>query len=255
MAVSPEEFTGPLNEAFDKVREIIGQIIDKFNAGVKHINDWSFVLGPLMIPISDGLNKVSEGLSKLYKLIVYALEHQVPIVALVYQSFNWVDGVQRPLNGVYTQQGPAAGQPPAYHNEDLADWQGAAKTVYDSKVSDQRSAISAMETKADNISKWLMGIAQANVDYMLELAKLATGFLGALTTAAIDAASVVDIPFSVDKLSGAIGNLVTGGLNLLVDIANRFMQTLGQIRDTDSWMNDNALPAGHWPQAVYPQGA
>lgn len=109
-------------------------------------------------------------------------------MALVYQSFNWVDGVQHPLNGVYTLSG--AGQLPAYHNEDLADWQGAAETVYDSKTSDQRSAIGAMETKADNISKWLMGIAPANVDYMLELANLATGFLGALTTAAIDPASV-----------------------------------------------------------------
>lgn len=45
------------------------------------------------------------------------------------------------------------------------------------------------------------------------------------------------------------------GLNLLAEIANRFMETLGRIRDLNSWMNDKALPASRWPQAVHSAGA
>lgn len=258
MSVNPDDFLQPLERAFESVEKTIIDIVNRFNAAVSHVNDWKYVLAPVIMPIISGLDAVADGLVKLQKLIDYALKHQMPIVSLIYQSFKWIDGIQRPLNCVYSQKElniAQADSGPSYHNEELAEWSGTAKSVYDSKVSEQHDAINAMASKADSISKWLIEIAQANVDYMVQLAKLANGFLGALTKAAIDACTVVDLPFSVDKLSGAIGNLVSGGLDLLVDVANRFMQTLGRIRDTSSWMNDNALPASKWPQAVHPSGA
>lgn len=247
---SADALVKPLQAEFDKVRDLIRQIIAKFNAGVNHINDNRFVLGPLMIPIKNSLDKVRDGLAKVQKLVAYALEHEVPIVSLVYQCFNWVNEIKRPLTGVYTQQNFHAGQPPAYHNENLAEWQGPAKTVYSEKVSAQTDAIAAMEKKADDISKWLLDIAQANVNYMTQLAQLVTRFLGDLTAAAIDAGSIVDLLQAVDKLATTVGNLVTNSLNLLVQIGDRVIQTFGQIRDLQSWMSDQSLPAGKWPQAV-----
>ncbi|MFD2472825.1 hypothetical protein [Amycolatopsis silviterrae] len=255
MPPTAEQLINPLEKAFDTVRRVIKQIIDKFNAAVDHINDWSFAFGPLMETIKIGMDNIKEGLDKVYKLIEYALRHQAPIISLVYQAFRWIDSVQHPLNGVYSQTNPGSTQAPSYHNEELAKWQGDAKTVYDGKVTEQVNAIDAMGTKADSISKWLMDIAQANVRYMSDLAGIADDFLGKIAEAAIDAATVVGIPFAVGNLSSIIGGLVTNGLNLLVEVANRFMETLSRIRDLNSWMNDKALPASRWPQAVHPAGA
>ncbi|WP_406641530.1 hypothetical protein [Amycolatopsis sp. WGS_07] len=254
MPVNPDELIRPLEEAFTSVSTAIKQIIDKFNAAVDHINDWIFLLGPVADTIKAGMDSIKGDLDKLYRLVEYALRHQMPIVSLVYQAFKWTDGIQRPLNGVYSQNAPGSSQAPSYHNEDLANWQGAAKTVYDSKVAEQVNAINVMGEKADAISKWLMEIAKANVEYMTKLAKLASNFLGAMASAAIDAASVVGIPFSISKLAGAVGGLVTDGIGILVDVANRFMATLSRIRDVNSWMNDKAFPASQWPQAVHSAG-
>lgn len=255
MPVDPDKLIQPLEEAFKTVNTVIKQIIDKFNAAVDHINDWSFLLGPVAEPIRAGMDSIKEGLDKLYKLVEYALRHQTPIISLVYQAFKWTNDIQRPLNGVYAQTSPGSAQAPSYHNEELAKWQGDAKAVYDSKVTEQVNAIDAMGAKADAVSKWLMEIAQANVEYMTKLADLVANFMAAVTSAAIDAASVIGIPFSVSNLASAIGGLVGDGIGMLVEVANRFMATLSRIRDLNSWMNDKALPAAQWPQAVHPAGA
>ncbi|WP_410672238.1 hypothetical protein [Amycolatopsis sp. cmx-4-68] len=49
---------------------------------------------------------------------------------------------------------------------------------------------------------------------------------------------------------GAIGGLVTNGINRLAEIATRLMGTLASVRDARGLMNDPRLPGGHWPQAV-----
>lgn len=85
---------------------------------------------------------------------------------------------------------------------------------------------------------------------MTELSKMATGFLGALVTAAIEGATVVGIPFAVKDLAGAIGTLVTQQLDNLVGIAKRFAEALSKVRDIMSLMTDMKLPDQGWPQAV-----
>jgi hypothetical protein len=127
---------------------------------------------------------------------------------------------------------------------------GEAATAYSQRLTAQNDAISAVSTKADSVSKWLMDIAKYNVDYMTELSKMATGFLGALVTAAIEGATVVGIPFAVKDLAGAIGTLVTQQLDNLVGIAKRFVEALSKVRDILSLMTDPKLPNQGWPQAV-----
>lgn len=85
---------------------------------------------------------------------------------------------------------------------------------------------------------------------MTELAKMATGFLGALVAAAIEAATVVEIPFAVKDLAGAIGTLVTQALDNLVGIAKRFVEALSKVRDIKALMAGDGVLLDTWPQAV-----
>lgn len=221
----------------DKARECA----DRFNAAVHHINDWRFVLGPTMLAIRPALDTVRDGLEKLFKLISTAVEHHTPVVSLIWQSFDWVEKVQAPVNGLTHQKTATF----------LANyWEGPAAGAYAERVTAQNEAIAAVATKADGVSKWLMDIAKYNIEYMTELAKMATGFVGALVTAAIEGATVVGIPFAVKDLAGAVGTLVTQALDNLVGIAKRFAEALSKVRDLMSMMTDGKLPGQGWPQAV-----
>src|SRR3954469_5134730 len=87
--MGPEAYTGPLDGMFGTIEGEIHKVIDKFNAAVHHVNDWKYVLGPALIWISDALTKVRDGLDKLVKLVQYAVEHHMPVVSLIVQSFSW----------------------------------------------------------------------------------------------------------------------------------------------------------------------
>ncbi|MET9629036.1 hypothetical protein ABZX92_16395 [Lentzea sp. NPDC006480] len=228
-----------LRTCFDGLEDKARGCADSFNKAVHHINDWRYLLGPAMIVIRPALEKLREYMDKVFKLIRTAVEHQIPVLALIKQSFNWLSEVQQPVNNL------------VHAKTHLAyEWEGAASTAYQDKVSVQNDAITAVGTKADMVSKWLMDIARYNVEYMVNLAQLATDFLGAFVGAAVEAATVVEIPFAVDALAGAIGDLVGKYLGTLVAIANRFMEALGKVRDLLSQMSDPKFNKGTWPQAV-----
>ncbi|MEV6873893.1 hypothetical protein [Amycolatopsis sp. NPDC051128] len=242
----PEEFTRPLDDLFGKVEAKIKEIIAKYNAAVHHINDWKYVLGPAMIWISDALGKIREGLDKLVKLVQYAVEHHLPVVSLIVQSFNWQDHVQKDVAAMAVAVETAA-------DPNLAYWEGGGASEYWKRAKTQRDAVEAVGGqggKADTISSWLIKIAQLNVEFMTGLVKLVADFLGEVVTAALETATVVEIPFAVKDLAGALGGLVTNSIGRLADIANLLMQTVGSIRDAKGLMNDSRLPGGQWPQAV-----
>lgn len=242
----PEEYTGPLDDLFGKVEAKVKEIIDKYNAAVHHINDWRFVLGPAMIWISDALQKIRDGLDKVMKLVQYAVEHHMPVVSLIVQSFNWQDHVQKDIS---TMVGSV--ETPADPN--LAYWEGGAASEYGKRAQKQREAVEAIGGqggKADAISSWLINIAKLNVNFMTGLLEMVANFLGALVAAALEGATVVELPFTVKDLAGAIGGLVTDAINRLGAIANQLMETVSSIRDAKGLMVDSRLPGGQWPQAV-----
>ncbi|MCP2198538.1 hypothetical protein LX90_002212 [Lentzea flava] len=234
-----EEMKGLFDRGFEGLEDKARECGDKFNAAVHHINDWRFVLGPAMLAIRPALDIVRDGLEKLFKLIRTAVEHHFPVVSLIVQSFRWIEDVQRPVVGL------------THDASDLVDnWTGEASAKYQRKITSQNEAIAVFATKADSVSKWLMDIAKYNIEYMTELAKMATGFLGALVTAAIEGATVIGIPFAVKDLAGAIGTLVTQALDNLVGIAKRFAEALSKVRDLMSLTAEPKFPNGNWPQAV-----
>jgi hypothetical protein len=238
---SSGELTNLFERGFQGLEDKARECAQKFNSGIDHINDWRFVLGPAMLVINPALDTIRDAMEKMFKLIRTAVEHHMPVVSLIWQSFNWVEKVQQPVNGLSHQPSDS------YL---AARWEGEAATAYSQRLTAQNDAISAVSTKADGVSKWLMDIARYNVDYMTELSKMVTGFLGALVTAAIEGATVVGIVFSVKDLAGAIGTLVTQALDNLVGIAKRFVEALSKVRDILSMMTDMKLPNQGWPQAV-----
>lgn len=238
---SSGEMTNLFERGFQRLEDNARECGQRFNNAIDHINDWRFVLGPAMLVINPALDTVREALDKMFKLIRTAVEHHMPVISLIWQSFNWVEKVQQPMNGL-------SHQPSDTYL--AARWSGEAATAYSQRLTSQNDAISAVSTKADSVSKWLLDIAKSNVDYMTELSKMATGFLGALVTAAIEGATVIGIPFAVKDLAGAIGDLVTQQLDNLVGIAKRFVEALSKVRDILSLMTDTKLPNQGWPQAV-----
>ncbi|SEP73672.1 hypothetical protein SAMN05216188_101329 [Lentzea xinjiangensis] len=237
----PEEMTNLFERGFQGLEDRARECAQRFNGAVDHINDWRYLLGPTMLAINPALDVIREGLEKMFNLIRKAVEHHAPVVSLIWQSFNWLEKVQQPVNGLGHQ---------AVDTDLAANWSGHAATAYSQRFTSQHEAMVAVATKADSVSKWLMDIAKYNIEYMTELSKMATGFLGALVAAGIESATVIGIPFAVKDLAGAIGTLVTQQLDNLVGIAKRFAEALSKVRDIMSLMTDMKLPNQAWPQAV-----
>jgi hypothetical protein len=235
-----------LDHLFGQIEDKVKEIIDKYNAAVNHINDWKYVLGPALIWISKALQTIRDGLDKIVKMVQYAVEHQVPVISLIIQAFNWQDHVQKDISAMAVSV-----ETPADPN--LAYWEGGGGTEYWKRAKTQRDAVEAIGGqggKADAISKWLIDIAKLNVDFMSGLVGMAANFLGKLVEAALEAATVVELPFTVENLAGAIGGVVTDGIKMLSTIASQLMGTVANVRDARSMLNDPRLPGGQWPQAV-----
>ncbi|MEV6237442.1 hypothetical protein [Lentzea sp. NPDC051838] len=227
-----------LDRCYDDLENKAVQCADRYNATVDHIFEWRFVLGPALPYVNRAMNNLRANMEKVFQLIRTAVEHHIPVVSLIVQSFKWLEDVQAPVNRLTHQK-----------NHLAQYWKGDAGAAYQDKIPPQNDAIAAIGLKADQVSKWLMDIAKYNVDYMVRLSKLATDFIGAMVGAALEAATVVEIPFAVDALATAIGTLVGDALHNLVDIANRFVEALSKVRDIMSLMSDPKLAQG-WPQAV-----
>jgi hypothetical protein len=236
--------TSVLNQDFRLVAEGVQHIVDNFNAVVNHVNDNRGILGPLILWIKNQLEHVKAFLVKVIELVKYAIEHATPVLSLVLQSFDWVAKVKTPMSDLSAP----AGTP---RDQNLAYWTGGAATTYTNKAIAQKGAIDDVTIKADFVSQWLFFIAQANVDYMVGLVTVVASVVGKLVQAAIDAATVVDIPWAIDQLSKQVGDLVTAAINDLTTTAKRFLQSVKDARDIQSQVGDHTkLPGGKWPQAV-----
>ncbi|MFC6022324.1 hypothetical protein ACFP2T_39970 [Plantactinospora solaniradicis] len=239
------ELTGPFNEAFQQIQEGIKKAVDGFNALVEKVNKWSWLLGaPALLWIKRNLDRVREALAKVVERAKYAVEHQAPVLSLIVNSFRWVGAVKTPVSDL-----SLASTEPA--DQDLPKWTGDAAIAYERKAGQQKGAIDDMVVKAEFISQWLFKIAQSNVDFALELAKIVTGLAKKIIEAAGEAAGVITIPLVVETLSDAVGGLVETGLNRLVEIGSRFVEALGNVRDINGQVGDHSkLPNGRWPEAV-----
>lgn len=239
------EFGEPFNKAFEQISDGAEKAVDSFNDLVDTIIDWGWLLGaPVLLYIKKKLDSAREKLIEVLDRVNYALEHQVPVLSLISTSFRWVGDVKTPVSGLsFATTEPS--------NENFAKWSGDAAGAHSAKMGKQKAAVDETVVKSEFISQWLFNIAKANVDYAVELAKIVTGLAGKFAQAAIEAGSVIDIPWAVSTLAKSVGDLVTAGLDNLLTIGQRFIDALGNVRDIATQVGDHSnLPGGAWPHAV-----
>lgn len=239
------EYRAPFLKAFEEVRTGVKKAIEEFNKIVDEVKHWAWLLGGAALWwIKNNLDAVREGLQKIIDRVRYAFAHELPVLSLITTSFSWVNEVKGPVSELsFTTTEP--------RDENLAKWTGDAASSYRDKANKQKAAVDETVAKAEFISQWLFKIAQANVDYAVELAKIVTSLAGKLTQAAITATTVIDIPWAIDTLAKSTGDLVTAGLDNLLSIGDRFVDALGNVRDLATQVGDHSkLPGGRWPEAV-----
>jgi phage-related protein len=241
-SAAEQDFLGPLEKAYRQVGEAINPLIDKFDAGVRHVYD---TMGPVVFIVKKHLDALVAGIKQLAALVKYAVEHHVPVVSLVVQSFRWLTEVQSPISDLSAPVMEA-------RNPDLEYWSGTGASVYWKKMSAQQGAINAVTAKAAYISEWLMKIATANVTFMTELAGTVIDILSKFVTISLDTLSIVAIPEAVGVLAKEVGNILAEGVKRMVGTADTFMKALSDARDIVSEVGDHTkLSGGKWPQAVY----
>jgi hypothetical protein len=118
-------------------------------------------------------------------------------------------------------------------------------------VPPQRDAVDALAAKAGFISEWLYAIAMANVTFVTELSTVIGRVLGEITTAAIETATIIDIPWAIDRLAAAVGAIVETAVNTLLSIVKRIVEAGENARKIVSDRVDyGKFPNGAWPQSV-----
>ncbi|GAA1363873.1 hypothetical protein [Catellatospora chokoriensis] len=239
------EYTEPFRKAFEQIRTGLDRAVEEFNKIVEQVKDWAWLLGGAALWwIKNNLDAVREGLQKIMDRARYAFDHELPVLSLITTSFTWVDQVKGPVSELsFTTTEP--------RDQNLAKWTGDTAASYRDKAAKQKAAVDETVAKAEFISQWLFKIAQANVDYAVELAKVVTGLVGKLIQAGVAATTVIDIPWAIDTLAESIGDLIEDGLNNLLTVGGRFVAALGDVRDLATQVGDHSkLPGGRWPEAV-----
>ncbi|MGA3489290.1 hypothetical protein ACK8GG_14900 [Micromonosporaceae bacterium DT55] len=244
-AIPDIEFGEPFNKAFEQINSGAEAAVEAFDDLVNRVRKWSVLLGiPVVLYLKNRLDSARDGLNEVLDRVKHALDHQTPVLSLISTSFQWVTDVKTPVSGLsFATTEPS--------NQNFAKWSGDAASAHSAKMAKQKAAVDETVVKSEFISQWLFNIAKANVDYAVELAKIVTGLAGKFTQAAVEAGSVIDIPWAVSTLAKSVGDLVTAGLNTLLSIGQRFVDALGNVRDIATQVGDHSkLPGGAWPHAV-----
>lgn len=196
------------------------------------------------------LQKIRDAVQKIEEYVQAVLEHGVPVVDLIRRGNAWITQVLTPASNMLSQV-DGYELPGGAYLYDIEDWSGKAATVYKDKRSKQKDAVGDVVAKAEFMSKWLYGIATANVEYVTGLFNVLAEMMGDWTQAVIEGGSLIDVMFAISTVANICGKVVETGLKVLIDTANRVMESYSNVRDLTSVLGDQTkLPGGRWPQAV-----
>jgi hypothetical protein len=239
------DYVEPFETGMRQMGEAIGSVCESFNRVVRYVYDHRFQFAPVLLVLKKQLDTMKKGIDQLVGLVKYAVEHHMPVLSLIIQSFRWITQVQTPVSDMSSK----VSEP---RNPDLAYWEGAGAGEYRRRMGAQKEAVVDVTSRAAFISEWLMKIATANVKYVVELAKTAVDVLSKFVVITVEGVSVVGIAFALDKLAEVVGEAIAEGVKLLVGLGDEFMAAVANIRDIVSQVGDhNKLPGGKWPQAVH----
>jgi hypothetical protein len=240
-----EQLKAQFNTAMESIRGSVKDMVDKFNGVVAQVRKWAWLLGAATLWwIRNRLDQVRDEIQQLIHKVRYALDHQVPVISLFVSSFGWLSSVMTPVSEISSKT-------TTKESVNLSAWTGAASSAYAERATGQKTAVDESVNKAKFASDWLFGIAKSNVEFAVSLAKTLTGAVGKLVAALADSETVVGIPWAVEQLSDGIAGIVTDGLNRLLEMANRFVEVAGNIRNVVWQVGDHSkFPGGKWPEAI-----
>jgi hypothetical protein len=190
------------------------------------------------------MGQIRAALNRILDVADTVVRNGTPVISLFDHSFGWLGKVRTPASDIQATMDELI-------NYDFVKWSGPAAEVYKDKRSKQKDAVGEVVAKAESISSWLMKIAKANVDYAVEVLKILTPVIGKLAEAAANAGTLINVLFAIDDVAEVIGKLVEDGLNMLLAVVRRLVESLSDVRDLASAVGDRAkLPGGKWPEAV-----
>jgi hypothetical protein len=244
-------------EAMDQVRSGVELVVTTFNSFVETVNDrLNYLKGAsLLTPITPWpsgivlfieyfMGQIRTTVNRAIEMVTDSMERSTPVLSLMRSSFEWITEVQTPLSDL-----SATVTEPRDLN--MYHWSGGAASAYRDKATDQRAAVDQCSHLAAGMSEWLFSIAESNVSYAVELAGMLTDMAGKLTAALGEAATIAGLPWAVEQVSQALSALVTAVQNNLLEIGNRLVEAVGNIRELTSMMGDHrSLPGGKWPEAT-----
>ncbi|MEY7974218.1 hypothetical protein AB8O38_19685 [Saccharomonospora xinjiangensis] len=237
-----EELETSWSDLFSEAKDAVGDIEDYF----RQIDDaTSVVVETLSSAVKEGVKKLGEIKDDLVAMYNEAEAHQLPVISLMRQSFAWLDSVKSPISDLSPKV-------TIWRDQNLSSWKGGAGRAYlIEKTGQQRAAIDDAWQNADKISAWLMDIAERNVDYMLEFVDKLGVILGQYVGAAAAAGTLIGIAEAIGDAADMVAQLFADMVDLLTDVASRFMAAVSDERKIDSITSDNsALPGGKWPESV-----
>jgi len=247
---SETELTQPFQEALNKIKQGYDLARQKFIELVDRIKSkwWKLVSvagAAFMWWLKRKLGQLRAALERLGKKIEEILEHQTPVLSLIIASFRWLDKVHSPMSELSTLTSRPA-------RENLAKWTGDAALSYRTvKIPEQKGAVDDAVAKAEFISGWLMTIATSNVKACAEFGKKIAECADSLVALVTKAATVIGLAEAAGELGDLVGDAVEKAINVLIEQANKLMETLGNVRDLWAKAGDHSkLVNGKWPEAV-----
>lgn len=235
-----------LENAFDALGRGADVCVEGFNRIVDEINDYSWLIGPIpMFFIRRHMEDIRTQLKALLDVAQKVLQGGVPVLSLFTTSIDYLTAVQTPVSDISYDIGTPA-------NDNLHYWTGAANLAYRLKQAAQKAAADRTVDNATFMSKWLFDIGKTNVAYAVELVKIVVDAGAELVSVTTNGLSIINIQFALDDLAEALKKLIKAGLNQLVELANKFVATLGDVRDVlEMRARHTEFEGGRWPQAVY----
>lgn len=237
-----------LEEAFKLAFEAVKLLIDNFNKGIHNVNTNPLIyLAPDVFgKLDQGLNTLQDWVDKFAKATEQFFKHQVPVIALIKASFDWLTQMQKPVSDIASRVGDFE------QNKNCGEWTGQAATYYSVQVvARQQKALDALSPKAEAISKWLTQVAQANIKFLNTYAARIGDIASNAVAALISASTIIGVLEAIGDAAEVCGKLVDSAVTVFGDSVEYYNQAMSFMRDAVSTRTSTgAFPRDAWPQAV-----
>jgi ABC-type transporter Mla subunit MlaD len=244
-----------IQDGWNKLLTAVQDFFDAINRKLSEDHWWNKVTEWFTDAIKDAIAafqrtmaQVQQKFNEVFDKLSRALNGGTPVVSLFLAGSGWSGKVEPKLSGLpgdMKQEG------------DIDSWHGPAHDTYLAREGDQIAAVNQAVDEVKNVSRWVSGVATANVEFMTNLVTQVTPIINKLTetTGDVGAAAAAVDPLSAQEaandMSATLGTVVEAIINYLSSLANRLATVINQVNDQATDTNDyRNFPGGHWPQAV-----